>query len=44
MDFTHLIEIFLQECLSQTSWSNGPRYVNTEEARMNIVVKAKQCL
>ena len=44
MNFTHFHEIFLQQGCFQFNRANRRKYENTEKARLDTVVIAKQCL
>ena len=44
MNFTHFNEIFLQHRCFHCAQHAGPKYPNTENTRLDIVVIAKQCL
>ena len=44
MNFTHFHQIFLQQGIFHCSRSNRRKYANTEKARLDRVVIAKQCL
>ena len=44
MNFTHLYEMFLHQGIFHCSRCNGPKYANTEKARLDRVVIATQSL